>query len=356
MVELERGERTLLANAVKARDCLKKREARNKQGHSASPDGKHDTGARTSTLHSNLPEGHPVLPTTSAGVSCPFAAPSTVHKPELHNVCTEASLPRRPDSPPTPPGTSRHFEDERGKATAAKDHTPPQSITGSRSKCPIRMLDERPAEEIAEYFEEHKHEIPRSHEVCVKRYQSNAQSIRQLDAKYGNLVNMIQGLGMKHQSFLPTKEAEEQAPTKPLSNHSVEHWADEITSRVGGQIPSGINGAEGEEREAHFDRPLREIRVGESPSRPWGISVPDLEPTVENVSRAPSMISNESGRHFASARASDTPIMPLPGHAKIPKPGKPQMLFTGPVFIGYSPEQAATLVRQLGASGQCKNA
>ena len=54
-----------------------------------------------------------------------------------------------------------------------------------------------------QYFEKHKHELPRSHEVCINRFQSNAQSIEELDRKYGDLVSMIQGLGQKHQDYLP---------------------------------------------------------------------------------------------------------------------------------------------------------
>ena len=36
--------------------------------------------------------------------------------------------------------------------------------------CPIRFLDQHSPVEAATYFENHKHEIPRSHEICVKRY------------------------------------------------------------------------------------------------------------------------------------------------------------------------------------------
>ena len=68
--------------------------------------------------------------------------------------------------------------------------SPEASNEESTVKCPIRFLDDHSPEEVAKYFENHKHEIPRSHEVCVKRYQTNEESIRQLDAKYGNLVNM----------------------------------------------------------------------------------------------------------------------------------------------------------------------
>ena len=54
--------------------------------------------------------------------------------------------------------------------------------------CPIRFLDQHSPEEVATYFEKHKHELPRSHEVCVRRYQKNEEQIRKLDAKYGSPV------------------------------------------------------------------------------------------------------------------------------------------------------------------------
>ena len=43
----------------------------------------------------------------------------------------------------------------------------------------------------------------------MRRYQSNEEQIRQLDAKYGNLVSMIQGLGAKHKEMLPEEPGEE---------------------------------------------------------------------------------------------------------------------------------------------------
>jgi hypothetical protein len=191
----------------------------------------------------------------------------------------------------------------------------------STAKCPIRYLDQHSPEEVAQYFENHKHEIPRSHEICVKRYQTNTESIRQLDAKYGSLVNMIQGLGVKHKPLLPTEDHER-----------VENWAEKLSH-------------DEEDREGHFERPLKEIRVGESPSRPWGISVPIDTPQAEKPgSQCP---------FDASGKA-----MP-PGHPKVNQEQKdtstpayinPQlsgMIFTGPVFIGYSQEQAAGLLKSM---------
>jgi len=66
-------------------------------------------------------------------------------------------------------------------------------------------MDQHSPEEIAKYFENHKHEIPRSHAICVNRFQRNGESMRQIDEKYGNLVNMIQGLGQKHKPCYQVK-------------------------------------------------------------------------------------------------------------------------------------------------------
>ncbi|KAL9131568.1 MAG: hypothetical protein Q9217_000525 [Psora testacea] len=352
---LEPWESIVLAKAVKARDLLNEMEKSNKSGPLIASDTKREEDKVPSVVQSNLPEGHPAVPKASASESCPFVALSTGRKTKQQSVDTEASVPRRPDSLPTPPGTSRHFEDERAKgATTVKNHSPPPSITASVSKCPIRMLDERPAEEIAAYFKEHQHEIPRSHAVCVKRYQSNAQSIRQLDAKYGDLVDMIQGLGMKHQPLLPTKEEGEQASVKPKSDHLVEEWADQLLTDAVRQPSSGLNEADPEEREGYFNRSLREIRVGESPSRPWGISVPVIEPTLEDVSEGVNMGSNEPEQYQASVKANEIPKTAVHDESDVKKEEKPQMIFTGPVFIGYPPNQAAALMRRFGTSIQAK--
>lgn len=187
----------------------------------------------------------------------------------------DAPQSQRPDSLPTPPHTQEHVEHMQapGRDSEGTISSSP-STTGSVSKCPIRMLDERSPEEIAEYFEHHKHEIPRSHEICVKRFQSNTESIRKLDAKYGNLVNMIQGLGMKHQPLLPAKGDEENfSEVDGKSIKKVENWADNVKEHPEEvDLHSALlaNPSDTDAREGHFDRPLKEVRVGESPSRPWG--------------------------------------------------------------------------------------
>ncbi|CAG8220839.1 unnamed protein product [Penicillium olsonii] len=141
------------------------------------------------------------------------------------------------------------------------------------SRCPIRFLDQHSPEEIAEYVERHKHEIPRSHAICVNRYQKNPQNMRHLDAKYGGLTSMIAGLGVKHQAFLPECQNGEGKSSSSASTQRVEKWAENVDPSAPAQSPQD-HPDDDDNRQSHFDRPLREVRVGESPSRPWGISVP----------------------------------------------------------------------------------
>ncbi|KAK3337137.1 hypothetical protein B0T19DRAFT_350140 [Cercophora scortea] len=148
------------------------------------------------------------------------------------------------------------------------------------SKCPIRFLDKHSPEEIAHYVETHKHEIPRSHEVCVRRYQKNEEQIRKLDAKYGNLVSMIDELSHLHQPMLPSPAAGATVAAggaedlDRASNDRVKNWAQTISTSDPEQQENEMP-VDDEDRESRFDRiPLRDVRVGESPSRPWGIPVP----------------------------------------------------------------------------------
>jgi hypothetical protein len=243
---------------------------------------------------------------------------------------------------------------------------------------------------VARYFETHKHEIPRSHEICVKRYQKSEQQIRQLDAKYGNLVSMIQGLGQKHQPMLPAKE-EDSVEVEQASNERVEDWAKAVSADGVNNEEEPLFPEDEEDRESRFDRQLKEIRVGESPSRPWGISVPILDPPEGQrpVSPPPAPVSVEhapkqSGKcpfghgpqvkieekstpsqyqeksagkcpfpHAQKAREEAAPPPPQPQPTfiqprEIPKMSGvvPQMIFTGPVFIGYPMEQAITFMQQ----------
>jgi hypothetical protein len=349
------------------------------------------------------------------------------------------------------------------------------------SQCPIRFLDKHSPEEIAHYVETHKHAIPRSHEVCVRRFERNEEQKRKLDAKYGDLVDMVKDLSHLHKPMLPPSK-EEQIEADRASNKRVEDWAKTImaddpdpdsppvkrsaTLRVGDLGPTvddnalyeefqnneGIVGtrivideesgrprgfgyvdfdspeaaekaynekngallqgrdmmrldfvriasnddsapaahiADGAERENRFDRPLRDVRVGESPSRPWGISVP-LEAGVMQQREmspprpVPQQTTPEPGaarkcpfdhakmfqgpakrEDVADARAKrpatpvkDVPPLntPQPTFVNLPNaPGQtadqgglPQVVFniSGPVFIGYPMDQAIEFMKQ----------
>ncbi|OAA67902.1 hypothetical protein SPI_00097 [Niveomyces insectorum RCEF 264] len=226
----------------------------------------------------------------------------------------------------------------------ATSQTAPSSAGAGAVRCPIRYMDQHSPEEVAHYVETHKHQLPRSHAICLRRYQQNEQQIRKMDAKYGNLVNMISGLGQFHQPMLATAEtgvvvaaaagagdAAHDVPGQPAigdeveraalhrdSHERVKTWAKGVSNSTGhlsggadesdegdeleeneeqrvspadsrpdssntgadaGAAGTGVDAVLDDEtpdmaRESHFDRPLKEVRLGESPSRPWGISVP----------------------------------------------------------------------------------
>ena len=298
--------------------------------------------------NAHLPSGHPAIsPSVSENSKCPFASMANLRQQP------DAPQSQQPDSLPTPPHTQEHLEHQPAlQGNSDGSISPSHSITGSVSKCPIRMLDERSPEEIAEYFEHHKHEIPRSHEICVKRFQSNTESIRQLDAKYGNLVNMIQGLGMKHQPLLPAKGDElDTSEVDAKSIKKVESWADNVKENPEEvDLHSALlaNPSDTDVREGHFDRPLKEVRVGESPSRPWGISVPGAtaNPDIAESEAAPTPREPETRRRRGSIEQVAIPLKDHGGGGQ--HDDKQQMVFTGPVFIGYSAEQAASLIEKCG--------
>ena len=299
--------------------------------------------------------------------------------------------------------------------------------------CPIRFLDQHSPEEVATYFENHKHDLPRSHEICVKRYQSNENQIKELDARYGNLVSMIQGLGVKHQPMLPAEPPEDEEDLEdddggldPKDAEKVRNWANsvspprsEVVQVADGNLADdeAADSDAGEERQSRFARPLRPIRVGESPSRPWGINVPVkyLEKVEGNVSEAssqparipssnmqappaekpsqhnkdetkvetkgrcpfgfdqaqkpsgeadaaqkqaggedetkgaPENVGENAGQGVTfitpeKAGTADQKATPL--QAVAPEPNR--MVFNGPVFIGYSAEDAAKILRDSG--------
>ncbi|OAX79777.1 hypothetical protein ACJ72_05897 [Emergomyces africanus] len=302
-----------------------------------------------------------------------------------------------------------------------------ESLQGTRSasvqdaapRCPIRYLDDHSPEEVAKYVENHKHEIPRSHAICIQRYQKDSQSVRQLDEKYGDMVNMIKGLGLYHQPYLPsTQDPGKQGDTGSVSVGRVEKWAEDVSakSREIDIMPVSHQGEDNGEleeedgRQSHFNRPLRDVRVGESPSRPWGIHVPIshqvaqspmVSPTAPVVRDGGTRVANydkdtlerssvlnsmpekpnpspAAGRCPFQARMDkdDPPATVLPRAAaadiqseensrrhrldNLPpplnpsesdtpplSPVQPKMVFHGPVFFGYSAEDAAALLQQL---------
>ncbi|XXG94672.1 hypothetical protein Hte_000929 [Hypoxylon texense] len=310
-------------------------------------------------------------------LDCPFSQPKTGEK--------------RVDAPNSQQGTAPH--DIEDPICAAMFDDP--ASQPAASKCPIRYMDQHSPEEIAHYLETHKHELPRSHEVCVRRYQKNEEHIRKLDAKYGNLASMVEGLSRIHQPMLPDQDTRPQSEVEKTSHDRVETWAQTV-SGTATEDPDRTALEHNEEdldRQSHFDRPLKEVRVGESPSRPWGISVPIFDtPDGDGLDRpespppAPVQIPSSLPPQVTPAKAGKCPFdhtkltqmtngsspamrqgeIPMSSQPSIPAPEphaatsippqptfinpaelehrkqdqRPQMLFTGPVFIGYPIEDA----------------
>ncbi|KAI9714376.1 MAG: hypothetical protein M1820_000337 [Bogoriella megaspora] len=334
------------------------------------------------------------IPGTPSKLGCPFAAmagrPLSSHAASVVSRYRSSAASRSSLSRFTPQANrSRRpsIEDPiRADVCGLDKLAGSASPTPSAAVCPIRFLDQHKPEEIAQYFEKHKHELPRSHEVCVKRYQSNEESIRQLDAKYGNLVSMIQGLGAKHQPMLPETPPLEDDVSETESLTKIQKWARTVSvSLEGDEIKVHEEGLEeteyvNDDRLPHFDRPLKDIRVGESPSRPWGINVPPkYEENASLVSSKPAEITSPQPEpetvdiahcpFQARQRENDgmqpqTAYVPQVSEEKLERSSRdnqprtviiksddtketaPQMLFTGPVFIGYPMEQALSLLKQ----------
>ena len=328
-------------------------------------------------------------------LKCPFAERLGQHG--HRNVAVSKDRPR---SLPTPPEVAKEqlLDDPIAAEFRANELRCPSSAGGSASKCPIRFLEDHSPEEVAKYFENHKHEIPRSHAVCVQRYQSNEASIRRLDAKYGNLVSMIQGLGVKHQSMLPTDEKNEastasQQPSvqKPMEN--VEQWAEECAQTAQSSGSKSKAGSEDGDRTPHFERPLQDVRLGESPSRPWGIQVPEAQEPASSVDNEttgnfrPQSIPDSIGRAShpevvpevkpgwppSRSGATEDPLpaterdlpngFPAPGFShrmqvekEAPQESHPStpsnVVFNGPVFLGYSAEDASALLQSFMRMGK----
>ncbi len=379
--------------------------------------------------NTGLPDGHPPILMeqdfttlgTQGTLGCPFTA-MIANKNNTGTPPHRTGRSRRPNSIPTPPPTQDPIIADIYPQSIVSG---PQSSTGCALKCPIRFLDQHSPEEIAEYYENHKHELPRSHQFCVKRFQSNAASIQELDAKYGSLVNMIQGLGEKHKPMLPMRGEEDNdegvqmhdndddAATDLGKNEKekIEKWAEDLSTDKT-NIPHDVD----EPRVSHFDKPLRDIRVGESPSRPWGIHVPltedlavssqgapacdevkehsatskrgstsadsilpstkakDAAPRISGIfaGKAASTVNldqvkhaNRRGSGFSAAKAASTVNFDQVKHENLRRSGTFEsnnrdnsrsdgqtrgITISGPVFIGYSAEDAAVLLQKLGNS------
>ncbi|KAL7935015.1 hypothetical protein V8C35DRAFT_300447 [Trichoderma chlorosporum] len=328
-------------------------------------------------------------------LQCPFAKDAAAH----------ADQDQRPENgPELAPNDS---EDPICVAMYEEETSQQGAVNGTQaSKCPIRFLDKHSPEEIAHYVETHKHELPRSHEVCVRRYQRNEEQIRKLDAKYGNIVSMIEDLSHLHKPMLPDEEhARRPSDATRTSADRVESWAHAVSSSTDPEAPAEPPADMDHDRQSHFDRPLKEVRVGESPSRPWGISVPAYQQSTNGVGhpmspppapvRMPSPVQstqtparpagkcpfghtakqpppafglNISTSHDPQAQNAPAPkaqesaqFTPTRGphehHSSIPQPtfinpdaskamNGPQMVFTGPVFIGYPMDQAIQFMNQ----------
>jgi hypothetical protein len=335
---------------------------------------------------------------TPGRLKCPFVAPAKVvsGNPPSTNDQRGVATPRSSISRVSLSGRrskrSSFHDPIRAEICGQKPISRAPSIEGSVPLCPIRFLDQHSPEEVAQYFEKHKHELPRSHEVCVKRYQTNEASIRRLDSKYGNLINMIQGLGHKHQPMLPEVNdddiAVEDGPEEHAPEDRVHNWAKAVSEGLDANEQEPTEPAVEDDRDSRFDRPLKDVRVGESPSRPWGITVPAR--FIEEMGEAsPKSEPTASPLETPQVAAPDQPAKavcpfghgqganPTPRHAKVPTPDlppqqhqqhqqptfinatppqldpasskqEPRMVFTGPVFIGYGMEQALALLQQSG--------
>ncbi|KAK3310563.1 uncharacterized protein B0T15DRAFT_518826 [Chaetomium strumarium] len=447
---------TSLATTDKDKDRLEEKET------SAMP------GMETMTSVSTVLEKDFTVEGKKGPLACPFSA-----QPSQDGV-------ERVDSSQDPVGTADPTPHKSTDPICAAMLEETASLSAAApSKCPIRFLDKHSPEEIAHYVETHKHAIPRSHEVCVRRFERNEEQKRKLDAKYGDLVDMVKDLSHLHKPMLPPSK-EEQIEADRASNKRVEDWAKTIVAGAPvpitpppvvhndilfvGNLDSGVNVsvlyelfqksggvvdvrlptdkesgrpqgfgyitfespdaakkaykenfggdilgrpmlldfavackdtaravpvADRAERESRFDRPLRDVRVGESPSRPWGISVPleagvvqqrEMSPprpvqqqTIPEPAAARKCPVDHTKMSRGPAKREDvadtqakrpaTPVKgvpslntPQPTFVNLPDVSRqtadrdsiPQVVFniSGPVFIGYPMDQAIEFMKQ----------
>lgn len=272
--------------------------------------------------------GMPEQDFTTQGIpgklGCPFASATSLPLDALkQNLPTPRSSLSNPDLSKNRSRRQSFADPLRARTIASRPMSPEESIAEEEPACPIRFMAQHTPEDIAKYVETHKSEMPRSHEVCVKRFQENETSVKQLDAKYGNIVSMIQDLGQKHQAMLASEKPASDViedddgfdEEEQKSIEKVKAWAKDVTTEqpdaneievavgIDRDIPRSEAGDEA--RISHFDRPLKEIRVGESPSRPWGIPIPGkfLDRTASgfSIARAPAEVLEKLQRAEAVA-------------------------------------------------------
>ncbi|PYH42187.1 uncharacterized protein BP01DRAFT_359632 [Aspergillus saccharolyticus JOP 1030-1] len=360
---------------------------------------------------------------TQGSLRCPFAKPN--NKPSENGMSNGVEFASQNNNGDTCGHTD--LDPIRAEQNDRRSSRAPSTRSSNTrcpvSRCPIRYLDQHSPEEIADYVERHKHEIPRSHAICVQRYQRDSETMRHLDAKYGNLISMIQGLSVKHRAFLPGTN-KHGAPPSSSSVERVEKWAEEVGLKSDMHRPikeeEGAVEQEDDERKGHFDRPLREVRLGESPSRPWGIPVPvtpmpattsapqspaapitaSLDSKANPLSQTPAVnislnapradlvpenhaLPPKTGRcpfgHGTPSGDKQNKPPAVPQEAETnrnpddvshmedtaradgenppdtdnftPQPAMNSVVFNGPVFFGFSAEQTALFLQQLGSRG-----
>jgi hypothetical protein len=265
------------------------------------------TGTENMTSLSTVLEQDFTVEGRKGQLECPFSSKKEAVPDSNQQPVVEEAV----DGPRIEDPTPHHSTDPICAAMYEESvSAPAPAAADALAKCPIRFMDKHSPDEIAHYVETHKHELPRSHEVCIRRYQKNEEHIRKLDAKYGNLVNMIQDLSHLHKPMMPgeAQPGEEHGPEADQASHKrVENWANGVSASEA-EDPDSLEAerpAEADDRESHFDRPLRDVRVGESPSRPWGISVP-----VHAAAGA------QNGDHIRAVSPPPVPVrMPSPGPA-----------------------------------------
>ncbi|KAJ6151833.1 hypothetical protein N7470_006961 [Penicillium chermesinum] len=306
---------------------------------------------------------------TQGSLHCPFSKPKMSQNPADGSDAPKIQV----DTCGNDLDPIKADQEERRSSTTPSARTRTSSGQCPVSRCPIRYMDKHSPEEIAE-----------------------PADMRLLDAKYGGLANMINGLSVKHQAFLPNRQTDgdDQGSTS-ASTQRVEQWAENVHPANPGPSPP-TETEDDENRKGHFDRPLREVRVGESPSRPWGIPVPITQQadasalpgsppapmSPESHPAPPDKVAdvpkNPAGRcpfgHGASNPAPKPEEAAIPPKPDAPWPGwaqkdidnamKPNIsqadpaksertsqpanvIFSGPVFFGYSAEETARFMQQL---------